>query len=327
MLDLKPGEWLELADTPLTKAVLNACKLPQIEAAYDRLGHGLIGCNVESILSYSGGAYDSRSHRLLVWGGGHSGYAGNEIYAFNLPAGRWERLTDPTPPVLDLRYDKASKRMVGEDPPWRDPRYPPAPISVHSYDQLVYLPQQHQFFAAGGATFSGTGFATAKTWLFDLNKNDASGWSEAQPMPGRPYGLYEYNMATAFDPVSKRVVMRGYTQSATFDPASRTWTITGGNLASRRLGSVGEIDPKRRLFVMIGGGAAEIYPVGPKGELGPPKPLGAGGEREIEQCYGPGLEYDSRAERLVAWCNGGEVYSLEPEPFHRWRRCGVSVPP
>lgn len=314
---LKPGEWVELAASPLAKAVLNACKLPHIEAAYDRLGHGLIGCNVESILSYSGGAYDNRGHRLLVWGGGHSGYAGNEIYAYNVAAGRWERVTDPTPPLLDVRYDKDSKKLVGEDPPWRDPRYPPSPISVHSYDQLAYLPEQHQFFAAGGATFSGNGFATGKTWIFDLNKSDASGWSEGEPMPGKPYGLYEYNMATAYDPISKRVVMRGYTQSASYDPVSRTWSITGKGLASRRLGTVGEIDPKRRLFVLIGGGAAEAYPVGPKGELGPPKPLGAGGEREIEQCYGPGLEYDSRAERLVAWCSGGDVYALEGSPL-RW---------
>ncbi len=315
--NLKPGEWLEIAHTDLARDAVDACRLPAIAAAYDRIGNGLVGCNREAMLAFSGGAWDSKSHRLLVWGGGHTGYAGNEIYAFSVPTGRWERLSEPTPPVLEVRYDKESRKLVGEDPPWRDPNYPPTPISVHSYDQLAYLPQQNLFFAAGGSTFSGNGFATAKTWLFDLGKSDASGWSEAEPMPGKAYGLYEYNMATAYDPVSRRVVMRGYSQAASFDPATRDWTVTNKSLASRRLGSVGEIDPKRRLFVLIGGGAAEVHAVGPKGELGAAKPLDATGDREIERCYGPGLEYDSRAERLVAWCSGGEVYVLEPEP-RRW---------
>lgn len=317
--NLKPGEWVELAQTDLLRTTVNACKLPDIAAAYDRLGNGLVGCDLESLLSYSGGAYDSKGHRLLVWGGGHSGYAGNEIYAFDLPAGRWQRLSEPTPPVLNLRYNKETKKLEGENPPWRDPRYPPAPIAVHSYDQLVYLPDQHQFFAAGGSTFSGNGFATAQTWLYDLTRTGAGGWTEAEAMPGKAYGLFEYNMATAYDPLSRKVVMRGYSQSATFDPATGHWSVTGKSFASRRLGSVGEIDPKRRLFVLIGGGAAEVYPIGPNGELGAAKPLAAEGDREIEQCYGPGLEYDTKADRLVAWCSGGDVYALEPEP-RRWIR-------
>jgi hypothetical protein len=262
-------------------------------------------------MAYSGGAYDTRSHRLLVWGGGHSGYAGNEIYAFNMIGGQWQRLTEPAPPVLDVAFDKTAQRYVPVSPPWRDPDYPPTPVSVHSYGQLDYLPEQNALLAAGGATFSGSGFATSATWLFDLSKHDASGWTEAQPMPGKPYGLYEYNMVTDYDPASRKVIMRGYSKAATFDPVTRSWTITNESLPTRRLGTVGAIDPKRRTFLVLGGGSAEVYVVGNTGALGPPQPLNAAGDAAIEKCYAPGLDYDIAADRLVAWCGNGDVYSLD----------------
>lgn len=55
-------------------------------------------CN--QITPWSGGAADDLHHRLIVWGGGHSDYAGNEVSVLNLdgtPA--WERFTSPTMPV------------------------------------------------------------------------------------------------------------------------------------------------------------------------------------------------------------------------------------
>lgn len=309
--NLKPGHWLEIPHSEMVRVQANACKLPPIQRAYDRIGNGIIGCNPDMIMAWSGGAYDTRKHRLLVWGGGHSAYAGNEIYAFEMVDGKWVRLTEPTPPLLEAFFDKETKKFSGVSPPWRDPDYPPAPISVHSYDQLEFLPDQNKFFAAGGSTFSGNGYATSLTWLFDLSRNDAAGWHQSAPMPGRAYGLFEYNMATAYDPVSKKVIMRGYSQAGTFDPATESWKITNGSLRSRQLGTVGEIDPKRRKFVILGGVGAEIYPVGDEGQLGVAQPLGATGDTAIEQCYGPGLAYDSKADRMVAWCGKGDVYSLD----------------
>lgn len=104
--------------------------------------------------------------------------------------------------------------------------------------------------------------------------------------------------------------MRGYSEGGSFDPASKVWKITVSKLRSRMLGTVGEIDPKRRAFVVIGGGAGEIYKVSPEGELGAPDSLAASGDKEIEQCYAPGFVYDAKADRLVAWCGKGDIYTL-----------------
>ena len=48
---------------------------------------------------WAGGAYDSTRDRLMVWGGGHAGYGGNEVYAFSLATGAWSRLTEPSNPI------------------------------------------------------------------------------------------------------------------------------------------------------------------------------------------------------------------------------------
>jgi hypothetical protein len=181
---------------------------------------------------------------------------------------------------------------------------------VHSYDQLEYLPEQDMLFAAGGSTFSVSGYATALTWLFDLSKQDASGWKQSQAMPVH-YGLYELEMSTAYDPLSKRILMRGYTLSGTFDPGQGKWALGPHEMPTRRLGSVGELAPKARIFLVAGGGAAETYTVDDEGHLGAPQRFETTGAKEIEQCYGPGLAYDLKADRFIAWCGGAEVFSLD----------------
>ena len=67
---LKPGEWLEVPDSRLKKV---AFKWPK-GVVFTKNGVGVRGV----ISTWSGGAYDTKRDRLLVWGGGHFAYAGNE---------------------------------------------------------------------------------------------------------------------------------------------------------------------------------------------------------------------------------------------------------
>jgi hypothetical protein len=48
-------------------------------------------------LAYSGMAYDSKHHKLLVFGGGHWDYSGNEIWAFDINTLTWSRMYEPVP--------------------------------------------------------------------------------------------------------------------------------------------------------------------------------------------------------------------------------------
>lgn len=51
-------------------------------------------CN-NAINAWSGGVLDTLRNRLLIWGGGHGDYYGNEVYALNLNGFTFSRLTDP----------------------------------------------------------------------------------------------------------------------------------------------------------------------------------------------------------------------------------------
>ncbi|MHC4730698.1 MAG: hypothetical protein ACYS6Z_08925, partial [Planctomycetota bacterium] len=82
---LGPGEWYEIPETPMR----------DVDWAADH--HGQLRGNLQSIIGGgSGGAYDTKRDRLVVWGGGGTSTR-NDLYAFDLNQAAWVRLTDPSP--------------------------------------------------------------------------------------------------------------------------------------------------------------------------------------------------------------------------------------
>src|SRR5215831_10640591 len=53
-----------------------------------------VGGPANVIAAWCGGALDTQRSRLILWGGGHADYYGNELYAFDIPTLKWSRLTD-----------------------------------------------------------------------------------------------------------------------------------------------------------------------------------------------------------------------------------------
>ena len=64
----------------------------------------------KGITAWTGAAFDKRRQRLLVSGGGHNDYGGNEVYAFSLMDLKWLRLTDPIAFLIDIQ--NTTMRMV-----------------------------------------------------------------------------------------------------------------------------------------------------------------------------------------------------------------------
>ncbi|HED39448.1 MAG TPA: hypothetical protein ENJ13_03355, partial [Chromatiales bacterium] len=262
--DLQPGQWYEIPNSKLR----------------DVLPSPVPEGNPEFIIgAWSGGAYDTKRNRLVVWGGGHNNYAGNELYAFDVAQGKWLRLTEPSS----------------------------SPVSVHTYDQLQYLPVQDRFFAAGGSVWP-SGNATRGTWLFDFDTNR---WQRRQDIVGGLYDVTEFSMTSVYDPVSEKVLMVGYSASADYDANANTWRHHNNSLPARDLGHTAAFDPQRRKFVSIGRGTAYIYTADSTGKLGGRSPLGASGAREIEDADAPGLVYDPVSDQMVAWGSGSDVYTLD----------------
>ena len=115
------------------------------------------------------------SRPLLVWGGGHSDYAGNEVYAFDLTTLAWQRLTDPS--VADRA---------------RTPLYPDGqPRARHTYNYIEYVPSRDRLvvFGASGPYPAGGGEFSRDLIEFDPSTNR---WTtqgrSAIPMPGNMIG-------------------------------------------------------------------------------------------------------------------------------------------
>ena len=94
VLELEPDRWISIPGTAMKSAAPDPARFPAIQGAM----------GVEAVVAaWSGGAFDTRRNRLVLWGGGHTDYHGNEVYAFSVESMSWERVTEPNPaPRLDF---------------------------------------------------------------------------------------------------------------------------------------------------------------------------------------------------------------------------------
>jgi hypothetical protein len=265
--DLKPGSWIELP-----------CK-NKIEGVLPKpLPEGNSG-PMSVVEKWSSGAYDSKRDRLVVWGGGHQDYQGNELYAFDLKTLTWERLTDPTA----------------------------TPTAVHTYDALEYLPKEDRFWAQGGSRWP-SGSGTNATWTFDFTSKK---WESKKDHPDG-WGL---GNVTAYDPMTGNVIWDGdgnsWNRMQTYNATTNVWTQRG----SSNFGNYEQtaaLDVKRRKFVRVGAGEINVYDMSQSGSLSPVKVTTTGSTDLVAKSY-PGIEYDPVSENLLAWAGGQAVYELNIE--------------
>jgi hypothetical protein len=92
------------------------------------------------ILAWSSFAWDSNRAALLLYGGGHANYRGNDVYLWRASTQMWERASLPSEMVqTPLGYWNA---IDGVDK---------APASAHTYDNTIFLPILDRMLVLGGA--------------------------------------------------------------------------------------------------------------------------------------------------------------------------------
>jgi hypothetical protein len=244
--------------------------------------------------SWSSGAYDTKRDRLIVWGGGHWDYSGNEIYVFDVNLLRWQRLTNPT-------YDVSGT----------GPYYPNGtPRARHTYAYIEYVGGAFDRFCSFGGGSLYPGHNTNSTDCFNFDTLD---WETYAPTPS--FGL---GAPAAYDPVRGKVWQHGSTPSqvklSEFNPIANSVAIRGdyNNLIEYASGAVGVIDPVRRKFLILGNGLAVSWNIDDSGTLPMTnlKPLMTGAT-DILQTEGLGVAYDPVSDRIVAWRGGADVYVLD----------------
>ena len=279
--DVKPGEWKELPDTKLKEV------FPKQE------GHpawGVVGPRSVTA-TWSGAALDTKRNVLIVTGGGHTDYGGNEVYEFDIAARKWSRVTEPSamkPLAQPGRY-----AVVDSE----------APVSSHTYDGLVYLPLSGQMFKYGGSNYRSGELYDPHAYLYHPAERRWKRGAKA------PYPVLE--VTSDYDVKNNKVIVGTGGGVMEYQVATDTWKLLPQHDSVRPFG-VGTIDPDRNLFVQVDATTKALHYY----------QLGAAPKRQIATLSGesgwgphPGIAYHGPSKRMVLWNGGREVWAVNTS---RW---------
>lgn len=156
------------------------------------------------VTAWSGFGWDTARGDIILYGGGHANYSGNDVYRWRSSTLRWERAALSS--EMQLVPGTAARMAIdGADA---------APASAHTYDNNIYLPVVDRLLAIGGALYdSGGGYVRP---------------DELNPATFRHTGPYLYNPALA-DPNKVGGTTGSHVQRVAPHPE-----IVGGNMWQNR---------------------------------------------------------------------------------------------
>jgi hypothetical protein len=243
------------------------------------------GCGA-IMTAWNGGAYNPTGRELIIFGGGHNDYDGNEVYAFSVDSLKWRRVTNPS-------YPSNRCNNVNSDN---------TPVSRHSYNGLGYITYANRFFALGGALdCAGGGCGANETWTFDVSGKK---WYRMQPSGTGPSTGCGDNCT--YDPVSQKLYFHTSSGLHAYNFTANSWTLANGNNNSYYRTTC--VDTKRRLIVEIGGGSINTFNLAvPALTLAT---LTTTGANTVISGGNLGMDYDPVSDKIVAY-NAGKVYVLD----------------
>lgn len=252
--------------------------------------------------SWSGGTVDTLRNRLIMWGGGHASYQGNDLYAFDLDDLTLTRLTDPGLPLANVWCDDTVAGGI-------------QPNARHTYGGFVYMANVDRLFEISGTEYCPGGIGTSgrQVWTYNFSgTGPGTKWQKMDPtiIGTPPIGNLDGKMA-AYDPMSGQVFFHDRVNLYSYNFTSNTITqrSNGGPIGSGWNESA-VVDPNRKLLIVIGGGGVYSYDIsGATGYTGTQR--STTGATGIVGAAAPGLAYDSVNQRVVAWDGGNTIYFLD----------------
>ena len=304
------------------------------------------------ITAWGSMAWDSNRRQLVIWGGGHANYAGNEVYRFDAADLRWHRASLPS--AVHAPFD--DRRFFAIDGTQN------APISSHTYDNQEFLPLIDRFITFGGASYdSGALFVLddgqTKTgpYLFDPSRADAgmvggTTGSHVDPanfpdvLGGRMWsnrnavvinGIGASRPDSFINGTSAYVLEQGvesllvteapqnggdlfrYRIVAVDDPSLDRWDLIGPGLRSYSGQGAGAYDPVHQVYLRtadIGPGYGIVmWNVATRGPTNNPIEFALpGGGGQFVLSNLHGMDFDLRRSVFVLWNGDGKVWYLKP---------------
>lgn len=258
------------------------------------------------VIAWSGGSYDNVNDQLLIWGGGHADYAGNEIYGFDMSSLSWSRVAEPS---TSFGGDASSYL------------YPDGkPRSLHTHNYIEYVPPMNAFVSFGGVAPYPQSGTTQKVFQFKFSTNS---W-DVSSIPNIPPGGRARGGNAVYDPVENVVwVIQADSASSRlhrYNPTSNSWSTH--SQYSLSYGSVAALDPQRRILVTVGSGQLKAWDLD-NPDAAPFVPA-TSGDKYIESKNAPGFVFDTSINKFVGWSSGSSVYTLDPVTW-RWTRVSAAA--
>ncbi|MFN0246043.1 MAG: hypothetical protein ACKV2T_03995 [Kofleriaceae bacterium] len=305
VLEMPADSWMQLADSALDPW----CRTRGLPENGEPTAYRCGGV----VTAWGGGAFDSSLRQLILFGGGHNDYAGNEVYGFDMASGAWQLLVPPTPMALV----RASVDEYADG----------TPVSRHSYDNFAYMPDRAQLLVFGGSRYQ-DGSTTNVTWTLD---SGGLAWTKKSKfeLGGLFYTGSDYDEATG------RVFMRSEDGLFTYDVAGDQWSRvldfgyppyypTFSTSNARR----GVVVPERRLFFMLGGETQAgdldflVWDVGAARDA--TADWATTGDASGVRVGGTGADYDRAGDAIVTWSGGGpNILDLRTRVWRRGSGTGA----
>lgn len=287
---LEPGQWFEVPNSHLQS--VDPC--PEVSCPPGNTGLKSV------VIAWSGATFNTKTDRLLVWGGGHADYSGNEIYAFDIESLKWIRVTDPSTDV------SGGSRWLYSDG---------KPRSMHTWGYIEYVPPLDSFVSFGGVAPYPSSGTTRQVFAYDF----VEGRWETNSITDVPIGGEARGANAVYDPFTQDVWVQTANSADSrlhrFDPDSNTWTSHSSKYV--KYGSVAAIDPRRSLFVTVGAGQVIAWDLDNPDE--PAFSPQTSGDKTLESSTAPGFVYDSSIQKFVGWDGGTDVFVLDPSTW-TWTR-------
>ncbi len=257
---------------------------------------------------WTGGAFASGvgTHgALLTFGGGHAGYYGSEVYAFDLGTQRWRRVTNPYTGPFNW--------------PFTNGTYPDgSPVPTHTYDYVDYHPGTNSFVVLRGVEdgYRSTN-ATSRfvTHMLDL---DTGSWRRSpvnspSSLPGGGSSCYDRNRDVFWimTPGTSRVFAKFDPKATNADGSAGRYTnYPGDNLG---IDVTADCDPARDLFVYANFRYEDrIYARDLKDPTAPRIAITETGDVPNKEHAG-GWAWSEKRQGFLYWRRGAGVFAFSPE--------------
>ena len=282
---ISPGTWCEILSTRMSEVF----PIPDGHPAWGILGPRAVTA------AWGGAAFDTKRNKLVVTGGGHGDYGGNEVYEFDLAATKWKRATEPS----RMRELKDGEFAVesGE-----------APVSSHTYGGLTFVPNIDRVFKFGGSYYKSGNAYDKHAYLYNV---ETRAWSRGAEAPQRVL-----TPVADYDPKTGMVLVVSATGLLSYDPRSDSWKAQLAKDAHDVI-NAGAIDHGTRRFVVVGRrGEINFYQLDNIG-LRQRAPLTG----KADWGNRVGLAYHSPSGQLVLWEGAREIWTLNART---WAVCKIA---